>query len=391
VNVLIGSGFRHWNAEAAYAARLAALLRSAGHGAWVLAPPETRNAAELSERGLDPITGIHPSNPNPLHWPGELRRLREFQALRRIDVVNVFQAAEWPLHLWAARRGASPEHALALVRTRGGARVERSSWFNRRMYGVWSDAVIASCELIRNRLQANVSVPDDRIRTIYYPADPPTAPNAAERAAKQSALLRELGLEPGRFLLAVVGRIAPEKGHERLVRALAALIRRLPHAALLIVNKAYPSEAPHRERLERLVRELDLEPWVRWLGFRADLRRVMACADLGVIPSLASELNCRVAVEFFSAGTPVVAFPTGALPEVVEHGLSGWVTAKPSPEELEAALFQLAENPELRAALAEGARGQAAARFGESDFLRATLEVFEQALRRRRTERSAAR
>jgi len=390
VNVLIGSGFRHWNAEAAYAARLAALLRGAGHGAWVLAPSGSRNATELARRGLEPVTDIRPSHPNPLRWPRELRSLGELQARRRIDVVNVFQAAEWPMHLWAARRGAPPEHPLAVVHTRGGAQTERRSWYNRHLYGAWSDAVICSCELIRRRLQANLKVPDERLRTIYYPADPPAVPGAGQRAAQQAALLHELGFEPGRFVLAVVGRIAPEKGHERLLRALALLIRRVPNAALLIVNKSYPSETPHRARLEPRVRELGLEPWVRWLGFRDDVRHVMACADLGVIPSIASELNCRVAVEFFAVGTPVVAFPTGALPEVVEHGLSGLVTATASPEALEAALFQVAVNPELRGSLAEGARRQAAARFGESDFLRATLDVFEQALRRRRTELSAA-
>ena len=383
MNILLGSGFRHWNAEAAYAARLAALLRGAGHGAWVLAPKESRNAVELAKRGLEPVTEILPSHPNPLRWIREMRGLREFQARQRIDIVNVFQAAEWPLHLWAARRGAAPERPIAVVHTRGGARVERRSWYNRQLYGVWTDAVIASCELIRHRLQAKLRVPDERIRTIYYPADPPAAPSAGERAAKQEALLRELGFAPGRFLLAVVGRIAPEKGHERLLRALALLVRRVPHAALLIVNKGYPGEAPHRERLEQRVRELGVEPWVRWLGFREDVRQVMASADLGVIPSIASELNCRVAVEFFSVGTPVVAFPTGALPEVVEHGVSGLVTATASPEALEAALFQVAANPKLLKSLAEGAMVQAVARFGESGFLRATLDVYEQALRRR--------
>ena len=71
MNVLISSGFRWWNAEAAYAAVLARLLRAAGHGAWLAAPPGTANAEALARRGLAPEAGLRPSDPNPLRWPAE--------------------------------------------------------------------------------------------------------------------------------------------------------------------------------------------------------------------------------------------------------------------------------------------------------------------------------
>jgi glycosyltransferase involved in cell wall biosynthesis len=384
VNVLIGSGFPYWNAEADYAARLARLLRGAGHGAWIAAPPGSRNAAELAERGLEPVPDLLPSRANPLFWPRERGRLREFLTGHRIDVVNVFRSAEWPLHLWAARGLGTAIPPPAVVRTRGGALPERRGWLSRRLYGDWGDGLIVTCELIRNRLRDRLQVPDQRMRTIYFPVDLPPLPSPAERRSGREAFLRELGLEPDRFAIAVVGRIAPEKGHESLMLALAELRRRVPEAALLIVNKGYPSEAPHRARIERLARESGLESCIRWLGFRPDVRRIMSWADAGVIPSLASEMNCRVAVEFLSVGTPVVAYPTGALPEVVEHEISGLVTARPSPHELADALARLHSDSTLRDRLGLGARRQAERRFSESLFLDATLEAFQSALAKRR-------
>src|SRR5262249_54572109 len=157
-----------------------------------------------------------------------------------------------------------------------------------------------------------------------------------------------LHLPPDRVLFAIVGRVFPEKGHVRLIDALAQVRLRHPQAALLIADKAYADETPHRDALKAHIQAAGLSAHVPWLGFRDDVRQVMASVDYGVIPSLSSEMNCRVAMEFFSAGTPMVVFPTGALPEVVEHNVTGIVTPDKSPEALAGVMGTLIANPALR-------------------------------------------
>jgi D-inositol-3-phosphate glycosyltransferase len=112
------------------------------------------------------------------------------------------------------------------------------------------------------------------------------------------------------------------------------------------------------------------------------MRAVMGCADAGVIPSLSSETNCRVTMEFFSVGTPVVAFPTGALPEVIQDGVSGLVTPDHTPEHLAAALQRVLQDGGLRESLATGALQAARGRFSRAGFLDQTLTAFEAARRR---------
>lgn len=378
MNVLISSPVHWWNAEAAYAAVLAEVLRRHGHRAWVLTRPDTLNHAELLSRGLPLLTDIALWERNPWRLWRAIGALRDFQSRESIQIVNVFRSRELPWHLLAGRGKNAPR----LVRTRGSAAPIRGHWLNRKLYRDGCHGLIASSDAVRRAMTASLGLAAEAVRTIYYPIDLPTLPAAAEGQALRRALLDELALPPDALLLGIVGRVYPEKGHRELLSALAALARRFPLAALLVLDKQVDDPAAYRARLEELAGSLGLSSRVRWLGHRPDARGIMGAIDIGVVPSLASEVNCRVTVEFFSMGTPVVAFPTGALPEVVEDGATGRVTKSHDPAELAEALAVLIEDADLRGRMGRQARAAAETRFSRERFLAETLAVYEDALAR---------
>lgn len=376
MNILISSYVPWWNAEAAYAATLGQVLGAAGHRVRILTQPGTRNEDHLRAMGLPVDTSIALHSGNPVKLMHALSKLRSLQRAERTDIVDVFRSRELPLHLLAARGGSG----VTVVRTRGSARPLKGHALNRRIYRQWCGAVITSADSLRRQLADELKVPAHRLRTIYYPVDGLPPPTVEARAHSRAALAESLQIDPGCHMLGLVGRAAPEKGHRAMLRALADIVQRIPGAVLIIAAKGYPGEAAERAGIEQAIAEGGLARHVRWLEFREDIRDIMGAMDLGVIPSLSSELNCRVAVEFFSVGVPVVAFPTGALPEVVLSGESGVVTEDHSPQAMAAAVISVLSDPDYHERLRAGALA-ATLRLSRGRFLDDTLEVYASARR----------
>ncbi len=212
-------------------------------------------------------------------------------------------------------------------------------------------------------------VPADAITQIYYGIDPTSMRPTRERAEVRA----EIGVAADARVLVCVGRLAPQKDHPTLLRAMTSL----PDDVVLLLVGGDPF-GQGEEQLRRLAGELGLGERVRFLGIRSDVPDLLGASDLFVLPSLWEGLGL-VFLEAMAAALPIVATTVSAIPEVVEDGESGWLVAPSDPDALAAAITTALDDPDERRRRGQAGAARLAERFGLDRMIDETLAVYEAA------------
>lgn len=122
-----------------------------------------------------------------------------------------------------------------------------------------------------------------------------------------------------RFALCV-GRICQEKGYHFAIEA-----ARQAGVPLFIGGAALGHEAHLRYLRDEFLPRLDRSHrWLGPLGLERK-RRMLSAARCVLVPSVVAETSSLIAMEALACGTPVIAFPNGALADIVEHGQTGFL------------------------------------------------------------------
>lgn len=216
-----------------------------------------------------------------------------------------------------------------------------------------NDALLAVSEAVRRDYAGRI--PFREVSRLYNYLD--LQAFQMEPGETRAAARDQLGWAERDFILLTIARLAPEKGHAYLVRAMAAILRTIPHARLVLVGDG-PQEAP----LKALAHDLGIAPHVSVLGSRRDIPRLLAASDLFVFPSTGEAFGIAV-IEAMAAGLPVITTRVDGLDEVVRDGHDGLLVPHADAGALTAAVVQLFEDVRLRTALALEARATVARRF----------------------------
>lgn len=200
-----------------------------------------------------------------------------------------------------------------------------------------------------------------------------------------TAVLPQLGITPpglapdrrpsDQFRLAYVGRLIPERGADRLLRACGQLMGQW---ILTVVGTG-----PEQEALEQLAQRLGLASRIRWLGprTRAEVAALWAETDCLIVPSRATaewiEVWSEAVLDAMAHEVAVVATATGALPELLDG--VGIVAA--DDEELHLRMQELVKDRDRRTILGREGRRRILDWYVDSAVARETDAFWRQVVR----------
>lgn len=328
-------------------------LQTQGHAALVVGPPgmpaEFAGARCVGTNG--PRFPLYPDVRMNMLTPAALQALREF----RPDVVHVVNPAFLgPAGILYARARHLPLLASYHTDVPGYARAYGFPWAECGLWGFFrtlhnrADLNLVPSTAVLRQVRAHGF---QRVRWWRRGVDTrlfrPLPPDPALRA-------RLSGNHPGDFLLLYVGRVAKEKGLDRLAEPL----RELAGARLAIVGGG-PELPQMRERFRD-------SPAV-FAGFlRGDeLAQAYSCADALIFPST-NETIGLVALEAMACGLPVIAPMRGGLVDILRDEHNALVYDPDQPPTLLAQVRRLQHDADLRARLSAGALAHARGRGWEA-------------------------
>jgi phosphatidylinositol alpha-1,6-mannosyltransferase len=256
------------------------------------------------------------------------------------------------------------------ARDKGAVRGPLGRLFARRNYGYpWVARLAANSGDTRQRL-LRLGVPPERVEVVHPGVDRRQFTPDAEVGAR---LRRTHGFEDREIVL-TVSRLAPNKGHTRVIDALTKLRDAHPRILYAIVG-----DGDQRERLERHAAERGVADLVHFAGCVDDAHPWYAACDVFVMASIPTGRGLKAGEGFGIAyaeagacGKPAVASSSGGAGEVVLHGETGLVVDPEDDAGLVAALHGLLAEPDRARRMGERARNWVG-RF-DWDHAAATLE-----------------
>lgn len=175
----------------------------------------------------------------------------------------------------------------------------------------------------------------------------PNRPDAAEVAR----IRHQWSIEPGHLAVLTPGRLAPEKGLEDLIEAVALLPPDWREKIHLLVA----GDGCLHNSLEQQVERMGLGSQVRFLGFQKNIPELLCAADLVVLPTWREGLSIAL-LEAMSQGCAILTTSIGSNREVTRNGVAARLVPPGSPAALSEELAILASEPDTRRELGSNAR-----------------------------------
>jgi len=282
-----------------------------------------------------------------------------------LDLLHVHYAMPFAASAYLARQLLLPRQ-LGVVTTLHGTDITvvgmEPAFFRVTQFSIQSsDRVTAVSRFLKERAEATFGIKGP-IEVVYNFIDP-----------KVFTPQRRTGLRlapPHTRVLMHASNFRPVKNIPAVIQVFAEVRRRLAAKLVMI------GDGPEKAGAEQLARELGVQRDVLFLGNQDCMEELLPLADVFLLPS-SSESFGLVALEAMSAEVPVVASNAGGLPEVIDHGRTGFLHEPTHVPGLVNSVLKLLTDEPLRRRMGRRARRTVRERFDLDDMVTRYIQVYD--------------
>jgi len=321
-----------------------------------------------------PFPDLKPSVPTLLKAGWSLLKLN--QVIRRFkpDVIHVHSLTVCP-YTWILRQLYRIPYVSTchLQPSPHRSDIKVSQFLSRYLKNFHGDRVIAISSELRHAFEQLLQIPQTDIRLIYHGVDDQyfRSPTLEERRKARESF----GLEPEAKVVCHIGRLAPEKGHDVLIQAIALLKAQGIQVIALCAGRGY---GVGEETVRNQAVAAGVMDQIQLLGM-TDARQVLWAADVLVLPSKPqSEAFPLVIPEAMLCGVVPIRTPSAGAVDQIEDGINGFIMPFDDAESLALRLTQLFTNSELQTQMSGKATATAQEKFILDQMIKKTVGVYQE-------------
>jgi glycosyltransferase involved in cell wall biosynthesis len=339
MKILMTCGSYSWGGLEMQAVQMAEQLQSRHHSVMFLCPPNTSLYKEAVLKRIPVQTEEFKGGRNII---GTIKKIAQLIQREKFEIIHTHLSHDLWLLVPALHFARS--HAKLFLTKNMASGVSKKDLLHRLLYRRVT-GIFAVSNYIRQSVAATCPVPDNRIHII---------PNGipfekfSKSAVTREEVRKELGIPTDMLVVGIIGRMSPGKGHEEFLRAAAQLKSRYEHSVLFaVIGGPSYREEQYAESLLKLSEGLGLGNFIRFIGFRSDIPRILAAIDILAFPSHEESFGITV-VEAMAMEVPVVASGNAGVVDIVVDNETGISIPPKSFMALADGIERLIKNPELR-------------------------------------------
>ncbi|MBN2012770.1 glycosyltransferase family 4 protein [candidate division KSB1 bacterium] len=228
------------------------------------------------------------------------------------------------------------------------------------------DRVYAISSYIRRNILETCPIPEEKVELMsngimlemYNPA-----------SYNRTVVRREIGIDSGAYIVGMVGRITPKKGHREFIMAADMVRKQLEKPVqFLIVGGASFGEEAYEDEVKTLAAHYFSNGDIRFVGHSNNIPKMMSAMDVLAVPSYEESFG-NILLEANAMKLPVVASDSGGVPDIIINRETGLLVPPQNVDALASAMTSLLEQPQLRTKLSDAGRKRIEAKFDFNKYI----------------------